>query len=46
MREQQRRIDDPQGRVIRLDTVLELALHSPPLTGRRWLGEEPDSPGV
>ena len=46
MREQQRRIDDPQGRVIRLETDLKLALHRPPLTGFRWLGEEPDSPGV
>ena len=27
MREQQRRLDDLQGRVIRLETVLELALH-------------------
>ena len=46
MREQQRRIDDLQGRVIRLETVLELALNRPPLTGHHWLGEEPDSPGV
>jgi hypothetical protein len=27
MREQQHRIEDLQGRVIRLETVLELALH-------------------
>ncbi|MEB3354941.1 MAG: hypothetical protein VKM34_12045, partial [Cyanobacteriota bacterium] len=27
MKEQQRRLDDLQGRVIRLETVLELALH-------------------
>ena len=27
MKEQQRRIDDLQGRVIRLETVVELALH-------------------
>jgi hypothetical protein len=27
MKEQQRRIDDLHGRVIRLETVLELALH-------------------
>lgn len=36
MREQQRRLDDLQGRVIRLETVLELALHrSPGTSGRR-----------
>ena len=29
MREQQRRIDDLNGRVIRLETVLELALNRP-----------------
>ena len=27
MKEQQRRINDLQGRVVRLETVLELALH-------------------
>jgi hypothetical protein len=27
MKEQQRRLDDLRGRVIRLETVLELALH-------------------
>jgi hypothetical protein len=27
MKKQQRRLDDLQGRVIRLETVLELALH-------------------
>ena len=46
MREKQRRIDDLQGRVIRLETLLELARNRPPLKGRRWLGEEPDGPGV
>jgi hypothetical protein len=40
MREQQRRIVDLQARVIRLETVLELALNRPPLTGCRWLEEE------
>jgi hypothetical protein len=35
MREQQRRIDDLQGRVIRLETVVELARNRPPLMGPR-----------
>ncbi len=36
MKEQQRRLDDLQGRVIRLETVLELALHrSSGTSGRR-----------
>jgi galactokinase len=38
MREQQRRIDDLNGRVIRLETVLELALN--PNRGSRPAGKE------
>lgn len=43
MKEQQRRIDDLNARVIRLETVLELALNRPSGSGRRWLraGGEP-----
>ena len=37
MKEQQRRLDDLQGRVIRLETVLELALHRSSGTSRRLL---------
>jgi len=38
MREQQRRIDDLNGRVIRLETVLELALN--PKGASRLVGKE------
>ena len=37
MKEQQRRIDDLNARVIRLETVLELALNRPSGSGNRWL---------
>lgn len=37
MKEQQRRIDDLNARVIRLETVLELALHRPSGTSARLL---------
>lgn len=37
MKEQQRRIDDLNARVIRLETVLELALNRPSGSGSRWL---------
>ncbi|MCT0198158.1 hypothetical protein KQ313_00425 [Synechococcus sp. CS-1325] len=39
MKEQQRRIDDLNGRVIRLETMLELALNRPP-AGRSRLMED------
>jgi hypothetical protein len=37
MKEQQRRLDDLQGRVIRLETVLEPALHRPSRASGRLL---------
>jgi hypothetical protein len=46
MKEQQRRLDDLQGRVIRLETVLELALHRPPGASAHLLnadGNQPDA---
>jgi galactokinase len=39
MKEQQRRIDDLNGRVIRLETVLELALNRPSAQGFRPLDQ-------
>jgi galactokinase len=38
MKEQQRRIDDLNGRVIRLETVLELALNRSAVQGQRLTG--------
>ena len=44
MKEQQRRLDDLQGRVIRLETVLELALHrSSGASGSQLLEPDGDS---
>ena len=46
MKEQQRRLDDLQGRVIRLETVLELALHRSTGASGRLLeadGNQPDA---
>jgi galactokinase len=40
MREQQRRLDDLNGRVIRLETVLELALSRSTTTSERFLDEQ------
>jgi hypothetical protein len=40
MKEQQRRIDDLHGRVIRLETVLELALNRPAGSSPRLLDGE------
>lgn len=40
MREQQRRLDDLNGRVIRLETVLELALSRSTTTTERFLDEQ------
>ena len=37
MKEQQRRIDDLNGRVIRLETVLEMALNRPNVQGHRLM---------
>ena len=37
MKEQQRRIDDLNGRVIRLETVLEMALSRPSVQGHRLM---------
>ena len=42
MKEQQRRLDDLQGRVIRLETVLELALHRSSGTSGRLLEADGD----
>ncbi|MCT0217076.1 hypothetical protein KQ298_12185 [Synechococcus sp. CS-1330] len=42
MKEQQRRLDDLQGRVIRLETVLELALHRPSGASGRFLEADGD----
>ncbi len=39
MKEQQRRLDDLHGRVIRLETVLELALHRTTGSGRLIEGD-------
>ena len=41
MKEQQRRIDDLNGRVIRLETVLELALNRPSAQGFRLSEGDP-----
>ena len=40
MREQQRRLDDLNGRVIRLETVLELALSRSTTTSERFLVDQ------
>lgn len=40
MKEQQRRLDDLNGRVIRLETALELALDGPSWRSRRRLDAE------
>jgi hypothetical protein len=40
MREQQRRLDDLNGRVIRLETVLELALSRSTTTTERFLDDQ------
>lgn len=42
MKEQQRRIDDLNARVIRLETVLELALNRSGRSVRRWLPGDAD----
>ena len=42
MKEQQRRLDDLQGLVIRLETVLELALHRSSGTSGRLLEADGD----
>lgn len=42
MKEQQRRIDDLNGRVIRLETVLELALNRPSAQNFRLSEGDPD----
>jgi galactokinase len=46
MKEQQRRIDDLNGRVIRLETVLELALNRPSGTSSRLLDADSAQPGT
>ena len=45
MKEQQRRLDDLQGRVIRLETVLELGLHRA-AGSSRLLGADGDPTGA
>jgi galactokinase len=46
MKEQQRRLDDLNARVIRLETMLEIALSHPPAFGTRLLDGGPaDHPG-
>jgi galactokinase len=46
MKEQQRRLDDLNARVIRLETMLEIALSRPPAFGTRLLDGGPaDHPG-
>jgi galactokinase len=45
MRQQQRRLDDLNGRAIRLETVLELALSRVPGAGARLLEGGPVDPG-
>ena len=44
MKEQQRRLDDLHGRVIRLETVLELALHRSSGASGRFLEADGDPP--
>ena len=41
MKEQQRRIDDLNGRVIRLETVLEMALSRSSVQGNRLMESDP-----
>ena len=43
MKEQQRRIDDLNGRIIRLETVLEIALNRAPLQRHRLADSDSDS---
>ena len=43
MKEQQRRIDDLHGRIIRLETVLEMALNRSPLQSHRLAESDSDS---
>ena len=43
MKEQQRRIDDLNGRIIRLETVLEIALNRAPLQSPRLAESDSDS---
>ena len=43
MKEQQRRIDDLNGRIIRLETVLEIALNRAPLQSHRLAESASDS---
>ena len=43
MKEQQRRIDDLNGRIIRLETVLEIALNLAPLQSHRLAESDSDS---
>jgi galactokinase len=45
MKEPQRRLDDLHGRVIRLETMLEIALSRPPAFGTRLLDGGPVDAG-